>query len=681
MQRLIYLLFFIGPIVFSQNNESKLNSVNVFLGTSGDYGQLSPGASYPFSMLCLSPCTYPYNHTGYEYEADIFNGFTHTLLQGVGCKGSGGNILIKPILDDDIQTHLLKDSQQGSPGYYGVDFDNGIKAEFTVNHNFGMHHYSFPKKGQLYLDLSSAIQEAFIQADTKVVKDGIQGKIISKTTCSEGVSQFYFYIDFGEKSKIKKIDKYKYIVDFQSSEVFVKVGLSSVSTEYAKKRIDNNLSFTQVYEKAKAKWYELLSRVEIQDQDIEKVDLFYSLLYRTLQAPFLISEENGVYRTIQGNIEKADFKVYNGWSIWDNYREIFPLLSILYPDIYEDIVLSVANLYPNGKKNFTTLNEPSPSVRTEHSLVVLADAINKQIKLPIDKILPYLLQEVEQLDFSSPDKALESSYDLWALSEILAKSGFKSESDFYLKKALNYRQYWNKDFKDLSQSDVDNMQTRGLYQGTIWQYRWLVPYDINGLIGLIGSNKEFEKQLDTFFNGHYYNHANQPDLQTSNLYYTTKSSYKTQKLIHELLQGKTIQFYFNENLKGIDPYIGRIYKNQPKAFLRTMDDDLGTMSAWFVLRSLGISSACVGSDVFYLTAPIFKKVIMNLPQNRIIELTNENNLFYIESLAKDKEIYRKNFIRYKDLLKVKRLDYTTRVLPNLSWPEDQLWISNIKDDE
>jgi len=118
------------------SDRSAVEKVNVFLGTSGDHGQMSPSASSPFNMMSIGPQTYPHIHAGYEHLAKEFSGFTHSRIEGVGCLGSGGNLLIKPILDGDPGTVLLKKQESASPGSYNVTFENGIKAQMSVKHNF-----------------------------------------------------------------------------------------------------------------------------------------------------------------------------------------------------------------------------------------------------------------------------------------------------------------------------------------------------------------------------------------------------------------------------------------------------------------------------------------------------------------------------------------------------------------
>lgn len=673
---LCFFLFFTSCVWAQPTLEDYSNKVNVFLGSSGDYGQLSPAASYPFSMLSIGPKTYPYNHTGYEYRAKTFEGFTHTRLEGVGCKGSGGNLLIKPILGADVNTQLYKIREEGTPGYYGVRFSNGVEASFAVTHNYGIHRYLFPDKANLYVDLSASSVDRFLSEDHEIGAHSISGTIRTRTTCDAGVYQIYYYLDFGEGSKVEKIGSHQFIVSYASSEAVVRVGMSSVDTSYARDRIVTD-TFEQTRLKAKKKWNALLGRIRIEDDSNEKVALFYSLLYRTLQAPFLISESDGCYRTISGEKKVADFNVYHGWAIWDNYRELFPLFSLFYPLHYRDMTLSIANLYPYGKKDFATLSEPAPTVRTEHAMVVLLDAIRKGVPIPVSSIKDYLLREAAALRFDSADKALESSYDLWALGELLKQIGCFDQAAIYTAKAKEYKKYWLKDFADLTRLDVDQMQARGLYQGTIWQYRWLVPYDVQGLVDLIGSEHDFITQLDAFFEGDYYNHANQPDLQVPGLYNASSQPWKSQKLYHELLEGEVVQFYFNDNSKGVDPYIGKIYKNQPQAFLRTMDDDMGTMSAWFVLRSLGFSAANVGEPYFYLTAPLFSKVTIQKENGQQLKLENKNKQVYIQGISIDRNEWPRNYLNYKEFLNTQKIQFHTGSTPKKNWPSQAVWRSSL----
>ena len=674
-------LFLTLLLAFTSAAQQQLTDyVNVFLGTSGDHGQLSPSATTPFNMMNLGPQTNPHQHTGYEYYAKQFDGFTHTRMEGVGCTGSGGNLLIKPILNAEVETQLIKKTQDAVPGFYHVNFENGIDAKLTVAQNLGMHQYTFPNANSgLYIDLSFALSNRFVAETHEVRRNLISGYIDTKTTCHAGTYRIYYAIKLPEEAQIQNVGEHQLMVKGLGNTAEVQVGFSSVNEGYAKKRITSD-DFETLKESASASWNAYLNTIEVNGEK-DRMELFYSLMYRTAQSPFLVSEEDGTFRATDGSVQNEEYKVYNGWAIWDNYREQLPLLSLIKPKTYQNIATSIANLYRFGKKNWATEHETSPTVRTEHAMVVLLDAYKKGYEVDFEAIKDSLLYEADHLDFGAPDKALESSYDLWAMSEILKATGDKNTAKTYLDKALDYKAYWDKDFKDLSKNDVDRMQARGLYQGTIWQYRWFVPWDVNGLQDLMGGAEAFEGQLDQFFEEFNYNHANQPDLQVPGLYNATRQPWKSQKLFREILLDTVVQTYFNDNSKGIDPYVGRIYQNKPKAYLRTMDDDAGTMSSWFVLHGMGLSVANVGSPVYYLTAPIFKEVNLNLATGKTFKISvriyNKDH-FYVKSVTLNGKPLNRNWLTHEELTSGGNLIIETADTPNKDWGTQNTFITKVE---
>ena len=667
-----------------KNNSANLASspvekVNVFLGTSGDHGQMSPSASSPFNMMSIGPQTYPHIHSGYEHLAKEFLGFTHSRIEGVGCLGSGGNLLIKPILDNDSSTLLLKKQESASPGFYQVAFENGIQAQMSVKHNFGMHHYEFPRKGAgLHIDLSHAFVNRFVAEEHEIGTKSISGWIDTQTTCDKGIYRIYYVLEFSNLGPITKTADHQYRVEANTDvkEMEVRVGFSSVSTAFAKAKIES-MPIQDLAVQTTAAWNHHLNRIEVNGEK-DREELFYSLLYRGLQAPFLVSETDGTYKAIDGSIQKSSSPMYNGWAIWDNYREQLPMLSLAYPERFGPIVKSIANLYPYGKNNWATKHESSPTVRTEHAIVVLLDGYKKGYSVDFNTIKDSLIAEVDRLEYNTPDKALESSYDSWALSEILKITKDSLLSAKYLNKALGYKRYWEKDFADLSLKDIDKMPARGMYQGTVWQYRWFVPFDVSGLKKLTGGEVSFLKQLDQFFSEDNYNHANQPDLQVPGLYNASSQPWKSQKLFRNIMLDTVVQAYFNENSKGVDSYIGRIYKNEPQAYLRTMDDDAGTMSSWFVMRSIGLSPANIGSPIYYLTAPIFENVKLNWENGKSfhIKVSNYNkDHFYIQSVRLNGQPLFRNWLTQEEITNGGTLIIETGAASNKNWGIEDQWIS------
>ncbi|RZK21555.1 MAG: alpha-mannosidase [Pedobacter sp.] len=668
---------------FSTPEDNKpVDLVNVFLGSSGDHGQMSPAASYPFSMLSIGPQTYPKTHTGYEYLAKKFEGFTHNRFEGVGCQGSGGNIFVKPFLGDDPkQTELIKSSEKASPGYYEVGFENKIKASFSVLGNAGKQVYQFPKgKKGIYLDLGYAFNGAFVAEEHVINQNSISGWIESKTTCGVGKYRIYYHLNLTGNVKWAEIADHKLIVKLneESTLAEINVALSSVSTQSAELAI-NKKTLAEIKSQSSADWNSNLSKIEIKG-NLEDAKLFYSLLYRTMQSPYVISDQDGQYRSTKGEVQKDKQIRYNGWAIWDNYRTQLPLLSIITPDRYAGMVTSIADLYHSGKKDYAGQKEPSNTVRSEHAIVVLLDAYRKGYPVDFAKIADSLEKEIKGLDYKSPDKALESSYDNWALSEIFTILNNPQKATVYKNKALEYKTYWNKDFKDLSKRDVDQMQARGLYQGTIWQYRWFVPYDFKGLMELDGGEESYLAKLDEFFARDLYNHANEPDLQVPLMYNVTKQGYKSQYWMHQLATDTVIQNYFNDNSRGIGSYIGKIYRNQPDAYLRTMDDDAGAMSAWYVFTASGFSPACVGWPVYYLNVPLFPSITYQLSKGKTFKVEVENfdlKNKYIKQVFLNGKPFNKNYITQNDINAGGVLKIVASAVPvKISTTEN--WISTIE---
>ncbi|MBO3271124.1 glycoside hydrolase domain-containing protein [Hymenobacter defluvii] len=684
----LFWLFFALCSLPALAQTSPTEQVNVFLGSSGDHGQMSPAASYPFSMLSLGPQTYPNLHAGYEHLARTFLGFTHTRFEGVGCQGAGGNLLVKPFLGSDpAQTQLLKKTEHAEPGYYAVTFANGVGAELTVGQRFGLHRYHFPSGAApgLFFNLSHSFANGFKQEEHTTQNATLTGWIEAGTTCSAGKYRLYYFLEINQPVQWETAGEHKVVARLPNgtADVEVRVAFSSMSADDARATVQGQAraSLAEVRRAASQAWNALLTRVQVQgDADREK--LFYSLLYRTLQSPYVVSEADGRYRATDGSVQKSKRPVYNGWAIWDNYHTQLPLFSLAYPTEFQDVATSLAGLYRYGKNDFATQHEPSPTVRTEHAIVVLLDAVRKGYRVDLRGIRDSLIREVNRLDYSHPDKALESSYDAWALSELLGILKDKTLSAQYRRKALEYKEYWKKDFLDMTRSDVDRLPARGMYQGTIWQYRWNVPYDIKGLQEMVGGEAAFRQQLDTFFGGDYYNHANETDLQAPTLYNATRQPWQSQALMHQLAVDTVVQHYFNDNSRGIDPYVGRIYQNQPKAYLRTMDDDAGAMSAWFVLTACGVMPACVGQPVYYLNLPLFREVKVQVADKKQLVMQVENytpTRRYIQSARLNGKPLERNWLTHKELSAGGSLVFVASDTPNETWGRENQWISSLSE--
>ncbi|MFD2969466.1 glycoside hydrolase domain-containing protein [Sphingobacterium bambusae] len=655
------------------------DQVNVFLGTSGDHGQLSPGASSPFHQMDIAPQTSPNLHAGYEHYAKKIVGFTHNRFEGVGCVGSGGLLMVQPYVGEQVGI-LEKSSEQAGPGFYEIDLKEGIQARFAVHENLGIHQYTFPKgKKGVRLRLNHAFNGAFVSNEYKLLADGtLLGKVRAKTTCHAGTYSIYYAISLPKGTTTTADQEVTIALESEAERAELKVAFSAVDEASALQTLhkNKNVDYASLKKITLQHWNEQLSHIQVEG-DSDRVKLFYSLFYRTLQSPYRTSEADGRYRGTDGQIHQAKGQRYHGWAIWDNYKTQLPLLALAFPSKYQDIVSSIADLYKYGKYDFAGPQEPANSVRTEHAAVVLLDAQRKGFSLDVKGIRDSLIRDTSRFDFSKPDKYLEAAYDMWAMARLLPK-----DSAHYNARSRTYKNIWNKEFRDLSQRDVDRMSARNMYQGTIRQYRWNVPYDMVGLTRLIGGKAELSKQLDDFFDNYYFNRANEPDIQSPTLYYASDKPWRYQSLLHELALDTVVQYYFNDNSRGIDPFIDRIYKNEPKAFVRTMDDDAGAMSGWFVMTALGLQQPLVGAPVYYLNVPLFPSITLGEGKNKL-KITvhgfkQENR--YIQRVRLNGKDLNRLWLRHDEIAKGGHLEIDATDSPS-KYGQDTIWIADLEKDD
>ncbi|MCB0559158.1 MAG: glycoside hydrolase family 92 protein [Phaeodactylibacter sp.] len=663
------LLLLIGKTGHSQ---SVLDYVNLFICTAGDHGQLDPSATVPFGMVKLGPETEPGNHGGYDYNAQKIKGFSHSRVPGVGCRGAGGSVLLKPGIGEptDAAVGIDKEREEASPGYYRVYLpDAQIDCELTANNYAGFHCYTFPKSEAAYIlvDLEHAYAN-LIGSDYQI--EGLRelaGWVKAGNVCKKGAYTQYFHLEFSKEVKEYTVLKNKIYAFFETKAdevITVQVGLSPISSEQAQKDKENSLadqSFDQVREEAAVAWQNLLGRVELEGKEEYKT-LFYTHLYHSCLMPVNTTSTDGQFKGADGEIYRAQgYTHYNGWSVWDTYRTQFPLLILLYPDKMQDFTRSIADLffYGQGMVGWSGKNESAPTVRKEHSLLVLLDAYRKGVAgIDFEKLWPEILADVPYLPYASPDDILETSYDYWAISEVAGILGKTADQEKYRKLAHNYKHIWKKKFSVMDERS-DIMHGDGLYEGTLWQYRWSVPWDIEGLIGLMGGKEPFTTQLEQFFDEDLYNHGNQPGLQAPFLFNFSNKPWRTQELVNKILTRDMTQAYGTHE-KWKQPYYGRIYKAEPEGYIPEMDDDAGTMSAWYVLASMGLYPVCVGLPEYQLSAPLFDKITIRQPNGKKIIIKSKKRTddnFYIQAVKVNSKKAEALSITHDQLAKGGRLTF------------------------
>lgn len=661
--------------VFSQ---SVLDKVNLFICTEGDHGQLDPSATVPWGMVKVGPDTEPGNHSGYDYKATKIKGFSHNRIGGVGCRGAGGNLRMLPGLGNTQGAATFRKSKEvASPAYYAVTFANEITAELTTTNQTAIHRYTFPESDKAFVnvDLESSFAELFQASYHQINAQAFTASISAKNVCNKGRYTVYYHVWCSKKAIRLNGTSHQLTLSFQTRPkevVEFYVTTSSISSKDAEQewaKVADKLTFDKALREGQQRWTEALSRIEVEGKQEYEI-LFYTHLYHMLLNPVRTMNSKGVFRATDGQLHTAkDYTHYDSWSMWDNFRNKFSLYSLLFPEVALDICHSLTDLYKYGKPTWSGYHEPVPTVRTEHSIVALLDFYTRGIT---DFDLPLVYRrfsaEIDNIPAHTPDTKLEKSYDYWALSEFARLLGKPDEQQIFLEKSGEYRETWKKYFSVMDeQSDV--MHAKGLYEGTIWQYRWHVQFDTEGLVQLFGGKEKYTEQLASFFDRHLYNHGNQPDIHAPFMFNFGNKPWLTQKWVNQILTKKMYQYY-GTHRKWKTPYYGHIYKATPAGYIPEMDDDEGTMSGWFVLSSIGLYPVEVGKPIFQISSPIFDRVVLHLQKGKTFEIITQNQQeknFYIQNARLNGEKFNQTYIRHKDIVKGGKLLFELGNIPNKNW--------------
>ncbi len=632
--KLSYSILFIviASAIFTAEASGK-SKVNLFIGTSGDNGQVDPGAAVPFGMVRVCPDSDPRSHAGYDYSVDKVSGISINRLSGVGCSGAGGNISIKPA-EVDYDLRIVKQTEKAEPGYYETLFNNGVKAQLTATKNIAVERYIFPKKGamKLTLNLASSFERTIEEKHKQVSANELEGFVVCANVCGRGQYRLYFNITTSQPFLIKNDISRNMQLSFADSKTNVvecRIAVSSVSTEVARK--ENQLlqknSFAQIKSTAAKLWDEKLSTISVEGGSSDDRAIFYTSLYRVFLSPANITSAVGQYLGTDGKIGVAGESIYySSWSLWDTYRTKFPLLALLDPKAMGHMAQSLVRLYQTGKANWSTDSEGTPTVRTEHAVILLLDAYRKGIQgIDFEACYPHLCKEASELPLNSPDQKLESSADLWALAQIAEIIGKHEDAAKYQVQSEDlFTRTWQKEFMHIDPS-FTKMGGNGLYQGTRWQYRWAVPQFLNKMEEWC-TKDSLRDQLSYFFDNHMFNQGNEPDIHVPFLFNRLGAPEKTQQVVQELLTKEIIHKY-GGNAEFRTPYVGRAFKNSPEGYMPEMDEDDGTMGAWYIFSSMGLYPLIVGEPVYEVTSPLFDRITLKLEDGKkfSIKTRNRNN--------------------------------------------------------
>ncbi|MEA5006274.1 MAG: GH92 family glycosyl hydrolase [Rikenellaceae bacterium] len=704
MRRVFYLTCLFFALIFTTTLSAKSNSknlvgyVNPFIGTDG-HGHTFPGATYPFGMIQLSPDTRLSSWdgcSGYHYSDSLIYGFSHTHLSGTGCEDYC-DILIMPVAGyscNVIDRELYKSAfshtrESASAGYYKVYLDNSdIIAELTTGKRAGMHRYTythFPDNPQIILDLTH--RDNLLESKIEVVdKHTVKGFRRSSSWAKNQI--VYFYIQFSRPMTFEKVDNKKALLTFapdKSGKIVVKTAISSVSEENARLNLESEIDdwdFDKIRKTTELAWEKYLSKILVTPTDNKKskeqLTTFYTALYHTAISPSLYSDINGEYRGMDRKIHIAtDYEQYTIFSLWDTYRALHPLFTIIEKDRDIHFIKSLLAYYTQaGKLPIWELsgNETNCMIGY-HSVPVIYDAYIKGLKtFDAEFALKAMVESSRQKEFAidllpvygyvpadieheSVSKTLEYAYDDWNIAMMAKDLGHYNLYQEYITRAQFYKNIFDSTtgfmrpkLKGRWLSPFDPSEINVHYtEANSWQYSFYVPHDIETHIKLLGGDSSYIRRLDALFNAStktsgwksadvtgligMYAHGNEPSHHIAYLYNYAGKPSSTQKIVREIMS--------------------TLYSPDPSGLCG--NEDCGQMSAWYVMSAMGIYPVCPGDETYAIGSPLFRKIVINTGEGRNFKINAESNSdenIYVKSatLKKAPQNKLKSYIRHRDII-------------------------------
>jgi predicted alpha-1,2-mannosidase len=647
-----------------------------------------------------------------------------------------------------------KNSESASAGYYSVVLDDyKIKAELTAASHSGILRFTFPANGQsrIQIDLARRVGGTSLKQAVKVVDEQTIEGYIECTPDGGGWGHgggnprytFYFHAEFSKplkkfgvwQAKIPdekhhdSLEKDSFIsacenaavtplvkeatgrhlgffTEFPTNaddKVLLKVGISFVSIEGARNNLQAEIpdwNFDKVHQQARALWADELQRMMVSGGSEEQKTVFYTAMYHTLIDPRIFADVNGDYPGGDGKAHQTrQFTKRTIFSGWDVYRSTFPLLTIIAPDIVNDMINSMIELADQNGTHYydrwELLNAYSGCMNGNPMITVLNDAYQKGIRnYDVAKAYEYAVNSVEKWgngklgycadEYYGLSKTFEYAANEWNLSQLAKSLGKTEDAEKYAKLSLGYRNLfdpsvpWTYD----KEGKKSNPQWQGWFhakdkngnwlpwlglesedksaqEASIYQQGWGAPHDVPGLIELLGGQESFVAKLSDFFNrtpnitkwNPYYNHPNEPVHLLPFLFNRADAPWLTQKWVRHICES---------------------YQTGPDGLCG--DEDVGQMSAWFILAAAGLHQACPGDLRYEVFTPLFDKVVIQLDKKYanggIFTVSAQNNSsqnIYIQSASLNGKPLNRCWITHQEIVGGGRLELILGPQPNQQW--------------
>lgn len=676
---------------------------HVFVGASVPHGmvQLGPNNLSKGWDWC----------SGYHYSDTTIVGFAHTHLSGTGIADLGDIAFMPVTGDPGMEQEqyvsvFSRANETVRPGYYDVILSKyGIRAELTATERVGYHRYTYPPNAEpsVIVDLqegvkSLAARKGVVESYFRVVNDTtIEGYRFSDEWAKG--HKVYFTAFFSRPVKKYRIynnntfcdgqeargDNLKIKLDFapDAMPLVVRTGISYTGCEAAAGNLaaeSTGYNFTSVQELATIKWNRTLAEIDFESKDTTAMRIFYTAFYHTKIVPSLFTDADGSYRGADGQVYHADetFTPYTVFSLWDTYRAVHPLYTLTDTRVkdYVNTLLTITE----QQKRLPVWHLAGCEVDCMvgmHAVPVIVDACLKGIG-GIDRDRTWNavssfencgyegLDEVKERGYIPADRVswsvargLEYAVDDYAVARLAQSMGKDAEYVHFMQRSRNYRNYFDP-ATGFMRGKLANGEWRVNYdpfhsmhleddyvEGNGWQYTWLVPHDVEGLVDLFGGKEKFLQKFDSLFTVSpvlnegasvditgmigQYAHGNEPSHHTLYLYASVGEPQRTAELVRKVYD--------------------RFYKDQPDGLIG--NEDCGQMSAWYVFSALGFYPVNPVGGEYVFGSPLADRAVLNLNNGKqftVIAHQNSKDNKYIGSVKLNGKPYQKGYICHSDLM-------------------------------
>ena len=649
------------------------------------------GANVPFGLVQLGP-TEPTRGwdwcSGYYYDDDELIGFGHMHLSGTGI-GCLGDVAFLPVKDfKQTSTRFKHEAEKVHPGYYSVQLtDPNVLVELTATERCGFHRYTFKNgaKAQLALDLSQCIgwdklNDCLLTQESATRLTGFR-----RSNGWAADRRIYFSIDFSQPVTVHRLDSMERVVVSvagNTKPLLVKVALSPVSIDKAKLNMQAELAgwdFDAAVKQADEAWNRELARIEIQTNDRTKKRVFYTAMYHLMTSCSKFNDVDREYRGADGKVHKADFTNYTTLSLWDTYRAAHPLMTVAFPEMQRDFAQTFLNIYKQQGRLpvWHLMGSETDCMVGNPGAIVLADLTMKGFVEDKELALE-ALKATQMKDIRSLGLLKKHGYIPWNLepeNETVAKAleycaaddgvakvakllGKKDDYEYFFNRSRSYKKYYDPETRFLRAVGTDGKfrlpfnpffaehRTNDYTEGNAWQYTFLVPHDVKGLIKLFGSDKAFMSKLDSLFfvegwagdnaspdmsgmTGQYA-HGNEPSHHVIYMYNYAGRPDKAAPLLRKML---------NE-----------MYLDQPDGL--SGNEDVGQMSAWYILSSVGLYQVDPVGGRFVIGSPLFDKATVNVGGGKTFTVVAKNNSdknIYVQSARLNGKTLKNSYVDFNDI--------------------------------